>query len=102
MAFVLRAVTDVRCEVKEAFQAAHGAWVNKEILYRNGVWIASYLSSEKGFIMPRGYVAGELTTYREHGGKDAFFYDGEPFQELEVEVIGNIYENPELISPEGA
>src|SRR5689334_22682976 len=41
----------IKCEVEEPFQRVHGTFSHKEIIYRNGMWVASYLSSEKGRIM---------------------------------------------------
>lgn len=90
---------DVVKEMIEApFQRAHGTFSHKEVVYRSGMWVLSYLSSEKGFVLPRGYMASDLLSARESDSKEIFFYDDlEPVEELEV--IGNIYENPELLKP---
>ncbi len=89
----------VRCPVEAPFQTTHGEWVDHQVLYRNGVWIVSYLRSASGDVLPRGYTAGDTTTYRELDGKDVVFSDNDAYKKLTIEVIGNIYENPELFSP---
>ncbi|GAB1537170.1 hypothetical protein ADMFC3_28010 [Geovibrio sp. ADMFC3] len=80
----------------EINQELHGKWADYEVVYRNGQWIASYLSSEKGAVLPRNYLASPLILYREHD-KDAYFADNRLFQKIDVTVVGNIYENPELL-----
>lgn len=84
----------IKCMTEETFKDTHGNYVYKEVIYRNGVWLASYLSSEKGNILPKGYTSCELAAYRQNTSKDAYFSDSDDFKILDVEVIYNIYENP--------
>lgn len=74
----------------------HGAWIRDEVIYKPGVFFASHVSSEKGKI-PRGYTAGELLdSHFDYDGKSFAFHDDyQP--RTQSEVIGNIYENPELL-----
>lgn len=74
----------------------HGEWIRDEVIYKPGVFFASHISSDKGKL-PRGYTAGELlSSYFDYDGKlFAFSSDYEP--SCFGEVIGNIYENPELL-----
>lgn len=74
----------------------HGEWIRDEVIYKPGVFFASHISSDKGRL-PRGYTAGGLlSSYFDYDGKlFAFSSDYEP--SCFGEVIGNIYENPELL-----
>ena len=85
----------IKMAVDEPFQRTHGKWTIKEVVYRSGMWILDYVSSESGNVLPRGYTAGAIHEIRDVD-KDAYFYDDNDVQELEV--IGNIYENPEFLS----
>lgn len=75
----------------------HGSWTLHEVVYRSGMWITSYITSETGEQLPRGYTAGHLIDHEEYD-KNRYFYQRN--QLYAVEVIGNIYLNPELL--EGA
>ena len=79
----------------------HGKHAYYEILYRNGLWITSYLSSEKGFILPRGYLVGELIDFAEDMRKSLVFNDFEA-KLKDVEIVGNIYGNIELLEGSSA
>lgn len=74
----------------------HGDWIRDEVVSKPGQWFSSHVSSEKG-ALPRGYTAGPLIdSYFDYDGKlYAFSDDYEPT--CIGEVIGNIYENPELL-----
>lgn len=74
----------------------HGEWIRDEVIHKPGQWFSSHVSSEKGKL-PRGYTAGPLLdSYFDYDGKlYAFGKDYEPA--CTGEVIGNIYENPELL-----
>lgn len=74
----------------------HGEWIRDEVIYKPGVFFVSHISSDKGKL-PRGYTAGELlSSYFDYDGKlFAFGSDYEP--SCFGEVIGNIYENHELL-----
>lgn len=86
----------VRQMIEPAFQRSHGTWANYEVVYRSGMWIISYLSSERGFILPRGYLACEINASRKKPDKEMYFMDDNKMEDLEV--IGDIYRNPELVN----
>lgn len=73
----------------------HGSNTLHEVKFKNGVYITSYLISEKGHILPEGYTAGFLLDHYEFSNKSFLFYDN-PSMETEIEVVGNVYENKEL------
>ena len=76
----------------------HGEWSLQEVSYRNGAWVVSYLKSETGKKMPRGYTAGNIQDARSEWDEDIVFADSEFWSTIDtLEVVGNIYENPELI-----
>jgi uncharacterized phage protein (TIGR01671 family) len=77
----------------------HGDYAFYEVIYRNGMWLVDYLSSEKGFILPRGYLSGELIDFCTQSRKSLVLMENEASLD-EIEIGGNIYENPELL--EGA
>ena len=75
----------------------HGEWSLQEVVYRNGLWIAEYFISEKGQIVPRGYMASELVTPENYGDgwKDVILADDHNILS-NVEVVGDIYHLPEF------
>lgn len=74
----------------------HGDWIRDQVTYKPGVFFVSHIASEKGRL-PRGYTAGELlNSYFDYDGK-LFAFATDYMPECEGEVIGNIYENPELL-----
>lgn len=77
----------------------HGSYSLQEIVWRNGNWILSYISSEKGSKLPRGWTAGFLHNYwSDEFEKEFIFTNADIFCTYnELEVIGNIYENKELL-----
>lgn len=76
----------------------HGDYSYQDVVYRNGTWIIQYLKSEKGKVLPKGYTAGHLIDCYDYDYKALVFDDDRLTHEnSEVEVVGNIYENPELI-----
>jgi uncharacterized phage protein (TIGR01671 family) len=74
----------------------HGNYSYKEVIYRNGTWIAQYVKSEKGQVVPRGYMAGHLIDCYDHDYKALVFYD-DRLEHTDIEIVGNIYENQELL-----
>lgn len=44
----------------ESAKEAHGEYTVHEIKQKNGVWLNTYVESEKGQILPKGYTAGML------------------------------------------
>jgi uncharacterized phage protein (TIGR01671 family) len=74
----------------------HGNYSYKEVIYRNGTWIAQYIKSEKGQVVPRGYMAGHLIDCYDHDYKDLVFYDNR-LEDTDIEIVGNIYENTDLL-----
>lgn len=82
--------------VEKQYRKPHGKYSIQEIVYRNGMWILSYVSSESGNVLPRGYTAGEINNSRVDYDKNIVFYDGDHIIK-EIEIIGNIHENSELL-----
>lgn len=77
----------------------HGVYTTQEVVWRNGFWVLSYVSSQKGRIMPRGYSAGFLHDHLDDDfNEDFLFGNNDMFCKYkQLEVIGNIHENPELL-----
>ncbi|MCP5006445.1 MAG: hypothetical protein GY941_21285 [Planctomycetes bacterium] len=71
----------------------HGDYVLYEIVYRSGMWVVSYVSSESGKKLPTGYTAGHIIDLLDDVSKEIYFTN---LDKTDFEVIGNIYENPEL------
>jgi len=73
----------------------HGKYSYYEIIFNNGGYIYSYLISEKGQKVPRGYLSCYMMEMGEMDIK-LLLTSLEPLN-IEFEVIGNIYENPKLL-----
>ncbi|WP_155589395.1 hypothetical protein [Bacillus amyloliquefaciens] len=72
----------------------YGSWAIYEVVYRNGIWVAQYVVSETGVVLPRGYAARELIDYFNQESEDIVFEDGclTP-DKTSAEIVGNIYED---------
>jgi uncharacterized phage protein (TIGR01671 family) len=77
-------------------QEIHGNYSLHDVLIKKGVIITNYVKSEKGQILPKGYTAGFLLDSYGFDNK-SFLFNDEPLMGTEIEVIGNIYDNPELL-----
>jgi len=77
----------------------HGNYSLQEVVWRNGFWVLSYISSETGHKLPRGYTASFLYyQWSDEFEKEFIFSNDDIFCTYNtLEVIGNIYENPELL-----
>lgn len=77
----------------------HGSYSLQEIVWRNGNWVLSYISSEKGCKLPRGWSACFLhDQWSDEYEKEFIFTNADIFQTYNMlEIIGNIYENKELL-----
>ncbi|MGI9902458.1 hypothetical protein KK159_12140 [Bacillus velezensis] len=75
----------------------HGSYAIYEVVQRNGIWIQQFLRSEKGF-RARGYMAGLLIDNFENE-RESLLFDGKFLESFvpEIEVIGDVYQNPELL-----
>ncbi|MFE8697957.1 YopX family protein [Cytobacillus sp. FJAT-53684] len=87
-------VVKVPCDIEDSI---HGEYSFQEIVYRNGTWIVQYLKSETGFKLPKGYTGGLLIDLYDHDLKSLIFND-DRLEYTNIEVIGNIYENQELLN----
>jgi uncharacterized phage protein (TIGR01671 family) len=74
----------------------HGEYSFQEVVKVNGQWITSYIRSETGFKLPRGYTRGFLLDHYEYSAK-LFLWSDDYKPYTDIEVIGNIYENQDLI-----
>lgn len=77
----------------------HGSYSLQEIVWKNGNWVLSYISSEKGHKLPRGWSACFLhDQWSDEYEKEFIFTNDDFFQTYNMlEVIGNIYANKELL-----
>lgn len=52
----------VKLDVDEAFKDnnVHGNYTVHQVIFRNNVWMHEYLYSETGYVLPKGYIVGEL------------------------------------------
>ena len=77
----------------------HGSYSLQEIVWRNGNWVLSYISSATGHKLPRGWSACFLhDQWSDEYEKEFIFTNADIFCTYnELEIIGNIYENKELL-----
>ena len=77
----------------------HGSYSLQEIVWRNGNWVLSYISSEKGRKLPRGWSACFLhDQWSDEYEKEFIFTNADIFCTYNaLEIIGNIHENKELL-----
>ena len=85
----------VRCPV-DINTDYHGEWCINEVICQHGQWIVSHISSEKGKL-PRGYTRGFLLDSWFDFDSKLFLWGEDYVPRSDIEVIGNIYENPELL-----
>lgn len=71
----------------------HGDFALYEVLKINGVWVLSYLCSEKGQVLPKGYLRSFLLDEFEID-TELFLWSEEYKPRTELEVVGHIYEDP--------
>lgn len=79
----------VRYQTDEFARNIHGEWSESLIVHRNGSWIMDYLRSKKGPVLPRGYLAGELSKRVEFPSKHRFFEQNDSHRTTNVEVIAS-------------
>ena len=79
----------------ECNQEYHGNYCYEEIIKKRGQWLVSHLKAEKGSI-PRGYLVGFLLDAFEYDRK-LFMFSDDYRPSTEIEVIGNVYENKDLM-----
>jgi len=74
-----------------------GEWSLLEVKIHNGITMAYHVISEKGQVIPRGYTGCFLHECEEDVDmKLLLFSDSYTFHD--IEIIGNIYDNPELLN----
>jgi uncharacterized phage protein (TIGR01671 family) len=74
----------------------HGNYGLYEITFNNGGFIMTYLKSETGFKLPRGYTGCFLNEIEDISMK-LMIFSKQPYQIDQLEIVGNIYETPELL-----
>ena len=72
----------------------HGDWALYEIIMKNGLTFCSYVRSQKGEIVPRGYMGCCINELDDISHKLLFMSND---YRIPIEIIGNIHENPELL-----
>lgn len=86
-------IIKIPCDTNADF---HGKFTLNEIVKVNGQWVSSYLTSETGVKLPPGYTRGFLLDHYEFSPK-LFLWSEDYRANTEVEVVGNIYQKPELL-----
>lgn len=81
-------VIKIPCDINDEF---HGGFTLHEVLFRNGIWIHLYLTSEKGDILPKGYTGGELLSHFIHDMKTLIFSE-DAAEDTEIEVVDTVFE----------
>ena len=79
----------------------HGSYSLQEVVWRNGFWVLSYISSEKGHKLPRGWTACFMYyQWLDEDFDKEFVFSNDDFYCTynRLEIIGNIYENEELLN----
>jgi len=87
---------DIYKSVVDCNQELHGEWAIYEFRINNGLTLVSYVVSEKGQIVPRNYMGCFINELSDTSPK-LLFMSKKPYS-LDLEIIGNIYENPELLN----
>lgn len=87
-------IIKIPCNTNQDF---HGKYTLNEIVKVNGQWISSYLTSETGKKLPPGYSRGFLLDHYEFTAK-LFLWSEDYKPHTEIEVVGNIYKKPELLT----
>lgn len=80
----------IRTEVMDLGQQYHGVWADYRVVFRNGVWLCDYERSEKGQVVPKGYMVGELAGYRLYEGNDWVFHQNDEYRRLNVILVSAI------------
>lgn len=78
----------------------HGSYSLQEVVWRNGFWVLSYISSEKGHKLPKGWSACFMyNQWLDDDFDKEFLFSNDDFfcTYNRLEIIGNIYENKELL-----
>lgn len=73
----------------------HGDFAWYEVTKRHGQWFISYLKSQKGFQLPKGFLFSLLLSQFEYNAGD-MFTKKDYYPETNIEVVGNVYEHSHL------
>lgn len=80
----------IRTEVNELGQQYHGSWADYRVVFRNGVWVSDYVRSEKGRVLPPGYLVGVLADFREYEGTEWVFRQDDEYRRLTVVLVSAV------------